>query len=278
MYVLDERRQPVPIGVAGEIYIGGANVARGYLNRPELTEQRFVADPFSPNPQARLYKTGDLGRWRADGILEYLGRNDDQVKVRGYRIELGEIEAQLTKNEQVREAAVVAREDVPGERRLVAYITRRGESDPSVEGLRAHLKAALPEHMVPSAFVLLESMPQTPSGKLNRRALPAPDLNAYASQEYEAPQGEVEEALAQIWQQLLHVERVGRHDNFFKLGGHSLTAMRLMVHLADEMRVRLPIQSILRNSTVARMAGFIEALRGESVAIQTNSVFEEAAL
>ena len=231
MYVLDERRQPVPVGVTGEIYIGGAGVARGYLGKPELTGQRFVVNPFSAGPWSRLYKTGDLGRWSPDGILQYLGRNDDQVKVRGFRIELGEIEAQLARAEQVEKVAVVVREDVPGERRLVAYVTQRGPQVVKVEELRAQLKASLPEYMIPSAFVLLEKLPQTPSGKLDRRALPAPELDAYVSGKYEAPQGEIEEILAGIWQGLLRVERVGRHDNFFELGGHSLLIMQMMVRL-----------------------------------------------
>ncbi|MBM0108954.1 non-ribosomal peptide synthetase, partial [Steroidobacter sp. S1-65] len=218
----DRHLQPVPIGVSGELYIGGAGVARGYLNRASLTAERFVRDPFSADAQARMYKTGDLGRWRADGSIEYLGRNDHQVKIRGFRIELGEIEAQLANQASVKDAVVIAREDAPGEKRLVGYVTSRGAQPPSVEELRAHLKAVLPEYMVPSAFVVLSSLPLTPNGKLDRRALPAPELDAYVSREYEAPQGEVEEVLAGIWQELLHVERVGRQDNFFELGGHSL--------------------------------------------------------
>src|SRR6185369_7282911 len=215
IYILDQHRQLVPVGVVGEIYIGGAGVARGYLNRAELTAERFIADPFSSQPQARMYKTGDLGRWRADGTIEYLGRNDHQVKIRGFRIELGEIEAELVRHGQVKEVAVVAREDAPGEKRLVAYLVARAETgQPSVEALRAHVKEVLPEYMVPSAFVILERMPLTQNGKLDRRALPAPELGAYISRRYEAPQGEVEEILAGIWQGLLRVERVGRWDNF----------------------------------------------------------------
>jgi acyl-coenzyme A synthetase/AMP-(fatty) acid ligase len=247
IYVLNKHRQPLPVGVPGEIYIGGAGVARGYFGISDLTEQRFVADPFSTELQARLYKTGDLGRWRADGTLEYLGRNDDQVKIRGYRIEPGEIEAQLARHEQVSEAVVVAREDVPGEKRLVAYVTG---SDPSVEGLRAYLKAALPEHMVPSAFVILQSLPLTPSGKLNRRALPKPALHAYANRMYQAPQGAVEEALARIWQDLLRIDQIGRQDNFFELGGHSLLATRVVTHVSYVLDVDLPLRAMFEKPTI----------------------------
>ncbi|HEU4885333.1 MAG TPA: amino acid adenylation domain-containing protein, partial [Longimicrobium sp.] len=224
IYILDARGEPVPVGVTGELYVGGAGVARGYLNRPELTAQRFVRDPFSPHPRARLYRTGDLGRWLADGTLEYLGRNDHQVKIRGFRIELGEIEARLAELPGVREAVVLAREDVPGDQRLVAYVV--GDAD--AESLRAHLSTALPEHMVPAAYVRLQALPLTPNGKLDRKALPAPGGEAYAARAFEAPLGEVEEALAEIWAELLGVERAGRRDNFFELGGHSLLAVRMI--------------------------------------------------
>src|SRR5205823_2413743 len=201
-YILDAHGEPVPVGVAGELYIGGAGVARGYLNRPELTAERFVPDPFGDEAGGRLYRTGDLGRWLGDGNIEFLGRNDFQVKIRGFRIELGEIEARLLEHPAVREAVVLAREDAPGEKRLVAYYT--GEAA-EVEGLRAHLSAKLPEYMVPAAYVRLDGLPLTPNGKLDRAALPAPDGEAYAQQAYEAPQGPVEEALAAIWSELLGV-------------------------------------------------------------------------
>ena len=210
IYILDGHRQSVPIGVVGEIYIGGAGVARGYLNRPELTAERFVGDPFSPAPQGRMYKTGDLGRWRADGTIEYLGRNDHQVKIRGFRIELGEIEAQLLQHAQVKEAVVLAREDDPGEKRLVGYLVAEGAGAPAPEALRPQLKGSLPEYMVPSAFVMLERLPLTPNGKLDRRRCRRRSRGVLGSRRYEAPQGEVEEILAGIWQELLHVERVGR--------------------------------------------------------------------
>src|SRR6185437_9368696 len=204
IYVLDRQEKPVPIGVSGEIYIGGAGVAQGYLHRPELTAHRFVNNPF--DKATKLYRTGDLGRWMVDGNLEFLGRNDDQVKVRGYRIEVGEVEAQLARHERVREAVVLAREDIPGERRLVAYV-RHDARHPSAAELRAHLERLLPEFMVPSAFVILSEFPLTPSGKLDRRALPPPAFTAYATQSYEAPQGEVEEVLADVWRGLLRAEK-----------------------------------------------------------------------
>ncbi|WP_256347747.1 non-ribosomal peptide synthetase, partial [Pseudomonas gingeri] len=228
LYLLDERREPVPVNVVGELYVGGAGVARGYLNRPELTAERFIADPFSGRAEARLYKTGDLGRWLADGSLEYLGRNDDQVKIRGFRIELGEIEARLAACDGVREAVVIAREDEPGDQRLVAYIIAHDGRKPLAADLRGQLLLTLADYMVPSAFVLLERFPLTTNGKLDRKALPAPDQAALSSRAFVAPQGEVELALARIWAEVLKVERVGRHDNFFELGGHSLLAVKLI--------------------------------------------------
>jgi amino acid adenylation domain-containing protein/thioester reductase-like protein len=257
MYLLDRHKQPVPIGVAGEIYVGGAGVARGYLNRLELTAERFIPDPFSAEAQAHLYKTGDLGLWRADGTIEYLGRNDHQVKIRGFRIELGEIEAHLVRHAKVKEAVVIAREDVPGEKRLVAYVIATDPvgagATPSVEALRTHLKAAVPEHMVPSAFVLLERIPLTSNGKLDRRALPAPDLGAYNRREYEAPKGDVEEILAGIWQELLRVERVGRQDNFFELGGHSLMIVQMMERLR-RVGLSTEVRRVFESLTFADLA------------------------
>jgi len=306
MYVLDAHRQPVPIGVAGEIYIGGVGVARGYLNRDTLTAERFVSDPFSQDvpavpagdflagrsvTQARLYKTGDVGRWRADGNLEYLGRNDHQVKIRGFRIELGEIEAQLLQHPQVKEAVVLARQDVPGdwsrgsgdvpsgEKRLVGYVVSRESADMgnalSVEGLRAHLKPVLPEYMVPSAFVMLESLPLTPNGKLDRKALPAPEQGNYPSQQYEAPQGEIEERLAEIWRELLHRERVGRHDNFFELGGHSLHALTLIMRIKERFTVDLSPITVFRNPTVLQLAGTVRSTSSVPVATLVRGVREK---
>ncbi|XEN34652.1 hypothetical protein M728_005313 (plasmid) [Ensifer sp. WSM1721] len=213
-------------------------MARGYLNRPELTAERFLADPFGGEPGARMYKTGDLARYLPDGNLEFLGRNDEQVKIRGFRIEPGEIAARLCEHARLREAVVVAHEDRAGDKRLVAYVVCGPEAGPDEDdggglagALRAHLGARLPDYMVPSAFVRLDALPLTPNGKLDRKALPSPADDAYARRAYEAPQGAVETALAGIWEELLGVERVGRHDHFFELGGHSLLAVQLMERL-----------------------------------------------
>ena len=287
IYILDEGGQPVPIGVAGEIHIGGEGVARGYLNRPELTEEKFIPDPFSERTGARMYRTGDLGRWRADGAIAFMGRNDFLVKIRGLRIELGEIEARLTALPQVREAVVLAREDQPGDKRLVAYWTAQGdamaasashaeaesgsgvmpreagmEADASraesgVDTLREHLTRTLPAYMVPSAFVKLEVMPLTPNGKVDRQALPVPDADAFNSQAYEMPVGETEEVLAGIWQELLGVEKVGRHDEFFDLGGHSLLMTRLLNQIEAHFEVSISFADIFRCSTLKAMAELI---------------------
>nr|WP_318297865.1 non-ribosomal peptide synthetase [Pseudomonas cichorii] len=253
-YLLDEHRQPVPFGVPGEIYIGGAGVARGYLNRDDLTAERFLEDPF--NAGARMYRTGDLGRWLVDGNIEYLGRNDDQVKIRGFRIELGEIEAKLARHESVKEAVVMAREDVPGDKRLVAYFTARVEGV-DIEALREYLQALLPEYMVPVAYVVLDALPLTPNGKLDRKALPAPDLQALVSQGYEAPQGEIEVALAHLWQELLGVEKVGRFDRFFDLGGHSLLAIRLISQVRLRLGVELSLAELFTHSELSALAGLL---------------------
>ena len=279
IYILDEHRQLVPIGVPGEIYIGGVGLARGYLGRAPLTQERFTVDPFSADPQARMYKTGDLGRWRTDGVIEYLGRNDDQVKIRGYRIELGEVQAQLAAHERIREVAVIAREDAQGQKRLVAYIVPRDPGGIGAEELRTHLKARMPEHMIPSAYVTLDRLPLNPNGKLDRRALPQPDISAYASQQYEAPQGEVEKVLAAIWQELLHLERVGRRDNFFELGGHSLIGMRLVSRVAERMSVRLPAASVFKYPTVEAMASIIEShMTSEMGAVASDMEFEHGVI
>jgi amino acid adenylation domain-containing protein len=260
IYILDTAGQPVPVGVAGELYIGGAGVARGYLNRPELTEERFGVDPFAREAglaHARMYKTGDLGRWLADGTIEFLGRNDYQVKIRGFRIELGEIEARLAQHAGVKEAVVLARQDSVAEKRLVAYYTlAQGQQEADAEALRAHVLQALPEYMVPAAYVRLEQLPLTPNGKLDRKALPAPEGDVYASKAYEAPQGPIEESLARIWQELLKVERVGRNDNFFELGGHSLLAMRL-INRCSKSGLTLSVSALFAHPTLHSLAACI---------------------
>src|SRR5262245_41417317 len=225
IYVLDANGQPSPIGVSGELRIGGDGVALGYHNRPEQTAESFLPDPFGREAGGRIYKTGDLVRWLPDGKIEFIGRNDFQVKIRGFRIEPGEIESKLAGHPQVREAVVLAREDDDRGKRLVAYYT--GE-EIGAETLRAHLSVALPEYMVPSAYVYLETLPLTPNGKLDRRALPAPEGVAYVRREYEPPVGETETRLARIWTDALKLERVGRHDNFFELGGHSMLALTVI--------------------------------------------------
>ncbi|NAQ17969.1 syringopeptin non-ribosomal peptide synthetase SypC, partial [Pseudomonas syringae] len=242
LYLLDAHGEPVPVGVIGELYVGGAGVARGYLNREALTAERFLDDPFNTAPGARLYRTGDLGRWLADGSLEYLGRNDEQVKIRGFRIELGEIEAQLAACDGIQDALVLVREDEPGDKRLVAYVIGTAGLEPDASRLREQLRLSLAEYMLPSAFVSLESFPLTANGKLDRKALPAPDRSAVASQGYEAPEGDTEMAIARIWQDLLQLEQVGRHDHFFELGGHSLLAVKLIermrqIDLVADVRV-----------------------------------------
>jgi amino acid adenylation domain-containing protein len=246
VYALDAHMAPVPLGVTGEIYIGGAGVARGYLNRPELTAERFVANPFGAG---RLYKTGDIGRWRDDGKLEYLGRNDFQVKIRGYRIELGEIEARLRQCDGVRDAVVVAHEHDDGNKRLVAYLTG---TPPDAAALRAALAARLADYMLPAAFVALDALPLTPNGKLDRKALPAPDALALATRPYVAAQGELETAVAAIWQDLLKIDRVGRHDHFFELGGHSLLAVQLTSRLRQQLGLEVPLRTVFAHPELAQ--------------------------
>jgi amino acid adenylation domain-containing protein len=266
IYLLDTAVEPVPVGVVGELHVGGVGVARGYLERPELTAERFVADPFG-EPGARMYRTGDLGRWRSDGTLEFLGRNDFQVKVRGFRIELGEIEARLAEQPGVRGAVVLAREDVPGDRRLVAYYAAAETVE--VDALRAQLSASLPEYMVPSAYVRLEALPLTPNGKVDRGALPAPEGEAYGARAYEAPAGGVEAALAEIWAELLGIERVGRWDHFFGLGGHSLLAVQVISRVREVLGVEATLGEIFLRPVLAELARALEtAGRAELPAIE----------
>ncbi|WP_061148966.1 non-ribosomal peptide synthetase, partial [Caballeronia arvi] len=241
-YVLDARRRVVPPGAVGELYIGGAGVSRGYLNRPELTAERFLDDPFVPG--ARMYRTGDLARFHLDGNIEFLGRNDLQIKIRGFRIEPGEIESQIASHPAVRDAVVIARARTPGsqDQQLIAYVTATDEFGIDASELREHLSSRLPDYMTPAAFVTLDALPLTPSGKLDRRALPDPQADAFALRPFEAPRDQTEAALAQLWAELLGIERVGRHDNFFALGGHSLLAVTLI----ERMR-RIGLQASVRD-------------------------------
>jgi amino acid adenylation domain-containing protein len=263
VYVLDSHLQPVPIGVPGELYVGGASLTRGYLHHPELTAERFIPHPFSDTPGARLYRTGDLVRYWPDGALEYMGRLDQQVKLRGIRIELGEIEAALAQHPAVRETAVIVREDIPGEPRLVAYVIPAQERGPTARELRRFLEKRLPAALIPSAFVTLETLPLTPSGKVDRLKLPQPDLIRPAlGEDYVAPRTPVEQQVAAIWCHLLGLERVGIHDNFFELGGHSLLAMQIVSRVRDATHVEVSLLSFFEQPTVAGMATSIETGEG----------------
>ncbi|HEU0076633.1 MAG TPA: non-ribosomal peptide synthetase, partial [Longimicrobiaceae bacterium] len=258
--VLDAALEPVPVGVIGELYLAGDGLSRGYAGRPELTAERFLPDPFG-EPGSRMYRVMDRIRWRPDGELEYFGRTDFQVKVRGFRIELGEIEAALRSHPAVVDAVAVVREDVPGERRIVAYVA--APADPGAPGaaeLRTHLREHVPEYMVPAAFVALETLPLTPTGKVDRRALPAPGGPA-AEHEYVAPRTAAEELLAKVFGEVLHLERVGVHDHFFDLGGHSLLATRVVSRVREVFGVDLPLRVMFEFPTVAELAPQVEALQ-----------------
>jgi natural product biosynthesis luciferase-like monooxygenase protein len=284
MYILDAAHRLLPVGAYGELYIGGAGVVRGYMNRPELTAERFVPDPYSGQPGARMYRTGDIARFSNSGSIEYVGRVDQQVKVRGYRVELGEIEAVLEQHEQVREAVVVVRENETAEKRLVAYVVRssvgvdeaggttasdngasggasdeaKGESAGSRQW-QLWLRERLPEYMVPAIFVQMQQLPLTPNGKIDRQALPAPGGDAFSSEEsYTAPQTAVEKMLAGVWSQLLGLDKVGTHDDFFHIGGHSLLATRMISQLRDILQIEIPLRSLFEERTIARLAPVVE--------------------
>jgi thioesterase domain-containing protein len=260
-YALDAHLEPAPQGVPGELYIGGAGLARGYLNAPALTAERFIPDAFSAGPGARLYKTGDLVRYLPDGQIEFLGRIDHQVKVRGFRIELGEVETNLAGCAGVRESAVVGDEDVHGSTRLVAYVVPHEDAAPTAGELRRSLSLALPEYMVPSLFVMMDSLPRTPNGKVDRRALPAPDAtDATRADNYVAPQTPAEEIVASIFAEVLGVERVGASDNFFEMGGHSLLATRAMARVVKVFQVGVGLRRLFERPTVQ---GVVEALSEE---------------
>jgi len=280
IYVLDEHLSPVPIGVPGEVYVGGDGLARGYLNRPELTAERFVANPFVREARARLYRTGDLGRYLPDGNIEFLGRVDDQVKVRGFRIEPAEVQVVLGQHPAVRDVVVVAREDTPGEKRLVAYLLPDEEA-PDISDLRSFMRERLPEYMVPSAFVFLDAFPMTSSGKVDRQALPAPEWSRdNLRQDYVAPRTPLEQFLAEKWQELLGIERVGVHDNFFELGGDSLQAAMLINKVQEELGVNTHVRTIFMAPTIAEMAPYMIEYYPDAVArvgqVASDTVLQQA--
>ncbi|RYZ33104.1 MAG: non-ribosomal peptide synthetase, partial [Myxococcaceae bacterium] len=249
-YVLDEHQHLVPFGLPGELCFSGAGVTRGYLGQPDLTAERFVPDPFSTEPGARMYRTGDKARWREDGTLDFMGRLDFQVKLRGYRIELGEIEATLRSHPGIRDAVALVREDVPGDARLVAYVVPEVDTAP----LRDHLREYLPEYMVPAAIMALPALPLTPNGKVDRKALPALEASRIAPRITDAPGTPTEVALAALWSELLRVPTVGRHDNFFELGGHSLLATQVVARVRVRFGVELPVRALFESPTVATLA------------------------
>lgn len=288
LYVLDRNQRPVPIGVPGELYIGGDGLAQGYLNRPELTASCFVANPFSETPGERLYRTGDRVRYLSDGSVQFLGRFDDQVKIRGFRIELGEIESVLLRHGAVEACAVLAREDTgrgddAGEKRLAAYFVADAESD-HVDGdltarLRKHLAASLPEYMVPSVFVRLDALPLTPNGKVDWRALPAPEFERKGPTKLEAPRTDLEREVAAVWSKLLRLEEMGVHENFFEIGGHSLMGVQLLSDLNEKFRVQIPLRAFFEAPTIAGLAAQIESVRGDTVrgdTVRGDAVREDA--
>jgi thioesterase domain-containing protein/acyl carrier protein len=261
VYILDAHRQPVPLGVTGEIYVGGAGVSRGYLNRRDLTAERFVPDTFGANSSSTLYRSGDLARYLPNKDIEYLGRIDQQVKIRGFRIELGEIESALRSHEAVKECLVVPHEDRSRNKTIVAYFESRMEPVPSANELRAYLKRKLPDYMIPFAFMPLEKFSLTPNGKIDRKALPSPDEARIDSEVgYVPPHDSIEQTLAQLWSTVLKVKRVGMEDNFFDLGGHSILAVRIIVEIEKLYGRRLPLATLIQTPTIR---GFAAILRKE---------------
>jgi amino acid adenylation domain-containing protein len=259
LYILDSKWQAVPIGVAGELCVGGVGLARGYLGRPDLTADNFIPNPFSAKAGKRLYRTGDLVRYLPDGNVEFLGRIDHQVKVRGFRIELGEIEAALGEHPNILDVVVLAREDIPGDRRLVAYLITQPGAELKLADLRNYLRERLPEYMVPSFFIMLDEFPLTPNNKVDRKALPAPDQSRPdLESEYVEPRTETEKKLAAICAELLNIEKVGIYDSFFDLGGHSLLATQFMSRLRNTFEVELPLRAIFEKPRIADLAEEIE--------------------
>lgn len=259
-YILDEGMQPVAVGVAGELHIGGDGLARGYLNQPELTAEKFIVDPFSSVPGARLYKTGDLCRYQVDGNIEYLGRMDQQVKIRGFRIELGEIEAVLAQHPNILNVVVIAKEDVPGDKNLVAYLVIREQPAPTVVELREFLLRRFPDYMVPAAYVTLPAMPLTPNGKINRRALPTSgESRLDQGVQFVPPTTATEVALARIWCKLLGVDQIGIHENFFAIGGHSLLAVRMVNEIKQQLAPDMPVRMLFQYATIQELAKALSA-------------------
>ena len=266
VYILDDLFRRVPIGVTGHLYIGGIGLARGYVGRPDLTGDKFVPDPFSGKSGTRLYKTGDLARYRPDGNIEYLGRGDHQVKIRGFRIELGEIEGTLARHPAVLEAIVLVHGDESGDKRLLAYVTAREETHPTASELRAFLKERLPEHMMPAAFIVLDAFPLNANGKVDRRALPPFDARRPELDEaFVACRTPTEELLAEIWAHVLGVQRIGIHDNFFQLGGHSLLATQVVSRIREAFKVEMPLRHLFETPTVAGLAERIDAQGGPAL-------------
>ncbi|MEH2065250.1 MAG: amino acid adenylation domain-containing protein [Nostoc sp.] len=273
IYLLDQHGQPVPIGVTGEMYIGGAGVARGYLNRPELTAIRFIPHSFSDKPNARLYKSGDLARYLPNGDIEYLGRIDHQVKIRGFRIELGEIEAMLAQHPGVRETVVVAQETQPGDKNLVVYVVPCNKQTLTTSELRNFLLKHLPEYMVPSVFMMLEVLPLTSNGKVNRQALPAPEtLRPELEAAYVMPQTEIEQAIATIWQKVLNIENIGIHDNFFELGGHSLLMVKVNSQLREIFKTDLSMLDMFRYPTISSLAEYLNTIKNQKTSFQKTDI------
>jgi acyl-coenzyme A synthetase/AMP-(fatty) acid ligase len=265
-YVLDQQLNPVPVGVAGEVYMAGAGLADGYIGQTGLTASRFVANPFEPGQ--RLYRTGDLVRWRHDGVLDFLGRADDQVKIRGFRVEPGEVRTALTSHDAVTQAAVIVREDRPGDKRLVAYVVAQGDA----ADLRQYLSDRLPDYMVPSAFVPIDALPITPNGKLDRRALPAPQVEAKGT----APRNPQEEVLCGLFAEVLGIQTVGIDDNFFDLGGHSLLVTRLISRIRTTFGAELSIQAVFEQPTVSAVAGRLASAEKARPALRRRARTEEA--
>lgn len=272
VYLLDARLQPVPVGVTGELHIGGASLARGYLNRPDLTTEKFIPNPFSNDPRSRLYQTGDLVRWLPDGNIEFLGRRDHQVKVRGNRIELGEIESALARHPAIREAVVVARADDGREPRLVAYVVPAAGQSATANELRDFLRQRLPDAMLPAAVVFLPTLPLTTNGKVDRKALPAPEADIGTAAEFVAPRTATEEKLAGIWCEVLGLKRAGIHDNFFELGGHSLLATQVISRVRSALLVELPLHELFAAPTIASLAAKIETTSRSAVADARNPI------